>query len=64
MFLICKILMMVLTSQGLNKTMNMHVVGSWWSIVSQQAFYTSFSKYEAPVGIFFLFIESYIATYP
>lgn len=44
MFLICKMLMMALASQGLNKTMNMHVVGPWWSTLSQQAFSTSFSK--------------------
>lgn len=47
--------MMALASQGLNKTMNMHVVGPWWSTLSQRAF-SPFSKWGAPIAIRLFFI--------
>jgi hypothetical protein len=55
MFLICEILIMALTSQGLNKTMNMYVVGPQRGVVSQREFHT-LGKYEAFLS------ESHIAT--
>lgn len=46
---------MALTSQGLNKTMNMYVVGPQRGVVSQREFHT-LGKYEAFLS------ESHIAT--